>query len=141
MPGLVRRSACNTRSGALSVLSSGYWETTLQIQSADSLVAQRLTKRTRTARSCRPSVMSQRAGCRSRSEFVRSQVTSQRSAWRWPMTREEFRAKWSTRRAEWEKLGVLIAGAKICDEFIPDFENVLTSHDEAVLNTTQAPPI
>ena len=33
MPGLVRRSACNTRSGALSVLSSGYWETTLLIQS------------------------------------------------------------------------------------------------------------
>lgn len=54
------------------------------------------------------------------------------------MTREEFRAKWSTRRAEWEKLGVLVSGAKICEEYIADFENVLTSHDEAVLNTNQA---
>ena len=54
------------------------------------------------------------------------------------MTREEFRAKWSTRRAEWEKLGVLVGGAKICEEFIADFEDVLTSHDEAVLNTNQA---
>jgi predicted DNA-binding transcriptional regulator AlpA len=54
------------------------------------------------------------------------------------MTREEFRAKWSARRAEWEKLGVLVSGAKMCEEFITDFENVLTSHDEAVLNTNQA---
>jgi len=54
------------------------------------------------------------------------------------MTREEFRAKWSARRAEWEKLGVVVIGAKICEEFIADFEDVLTSHDEAVLNTNQA---
>lgn len=54
------------------------------------------------------------------------------------MTREEFRAKWSARRSEWEKLGVLVSGAKMCEEFIADFENVLTSHDEAVLNTNQA---
>lgn len=54
------------------------------------------------------------------------------------MTREEFRAKWSARRAEWEKLGALLSGAKMCEEFIADFENVLTSHDEAVLNTNQA---
>jgi len=54
------------------------------------------------------------------------------------MTREEFRAKWSTRRAEWEKLGVLLSAAKLCEEFIADFEDVLTSHDEAVLNTNQA---
>jgi hypothetical protein len=54
------------------------------------------------------------------------------------MTREEFRAKWSGRRTEWEKLAVLVSGPKICEEFIADFENVLTSHDEAVLNTNQA---
>src|SRR5712692_3211443 len=54
------------------------------------------------------------------------------------MTREEFRAKWSARRAEWEKLGVLLSAAKLCEEFITDFEDVLTSHDEAVLNTNQA---
>jgi hypothetical protein len=54
------------------------------------------------------------------------------------MTREEFRAKWSARRAEWEKLGVLLSAAKVCEEFIADFEDVLTSHDEAVLNTNQA---
>jgi hypothetical protein len=54
------------------------------------------------------------------------------------MTREEFRAKWSARRAEWEKLSALVSGAKICEEFIADFEDVLTSHDEAVLNTNQA---
>src|SRR5437899_13084377 len=54
------------------------------------------------------------------------------------MTREEFRAKWTARRAEWDKMGVMLNGAKICEEFIADFENVLTSHDEAVLNTNQA---
>src|SRR6266705_6314106 len=63
---------------------------------------------------------------------------SNHQRWRWPMTREEFRAKWSARRAEWEKPGVSVSGAKICEEFIADFENVLTSHDEAVLNTNQA---
>jgi hypothetical protein len=54
------------------------------------------------------------------------------------MTREEFRAKWSARRTEWEKLGVTFSGAKICEEFTADFESVLTSHDGAVLNTNQA---
>src|SRR5947207_12703974 len=54
------------------------------------------------------------------------------------MTREEFHTKWAARRAEWEKLGALVSGAKMCEEFIADFENVLTSHDEAVLNTNQA---
>ena len=54
------------------------------------------------------------------------------------MTREEFRAKWGARRTEWEKLGVLLSAAKLCEEFITDFEDVLTSHDEAVLNTNQA---
>jgi len=54
------------------------------------------------------------------------------------MTREQLRAKWSARRAEWETLGVTVIGAKICEEFIADFENVLTSHDEAVLNTNEA---
>jgi hypothetical protein len=54
------------------------------------------------------------------------------------MTREEFRAKWSARRAEWEKLGVLLSAAKLCEEFIADFENVLTSQDEAVVNTNEA---
>src|SRR3989442_4566296 len=39
---------------------------------------------------------------------------------------------------EWEKLGVLLSAAKLCEEFIADFEDVLTSHDEAVLNTNQA---
>jgi len=54
------------------------------------------------------------------------------------MTREEFRAKWSARRIEWEKLGVLLSAAKVCEEFIADFENVLTSQDEAVVNTNEA---
>ena len=54
------------------------------------------------------------------------------------MTREEFHSKWAARRAEWEKLGALVSGAKMCEEFIADFETVLTSHDEAVLNTNQA---
>jgi len=54
------------------------------------------------------------------------------------MTREELRAKWSARRAEWETLGVTVNGAKICEELIADFEKVLTSHDEAVLNTNEA---
>jgi len=54
------------------------------------------------------------------------------------MTREEFRAKWSARRVEWERFGVLLSGAKMCEEFIADFEDVLTSNDEAVLNTNEA---
>ena len=54
------------------------------------------------------------------------------------MTREEFHAKWAARRAEWEKLGALVSGARMCEEFIADFENVLTSQDEAVLNTNEA---
>jgi hypothetical protein len=54
------------------------------------------------------------------------------------MTREELRAKWSARRAEWETLGVTVNAAKICEEFIADFEKVLTSRDEAVLNTNEA---
>jgi len=54
------------------------------------------------------------------------------------MTREEFRAKWNARRAEWEKLAALVSGAKMCEELIADFENVLTSHDEAVVNTNEA---
>jgi len=54
------------------------------------------------------------------------------------MTREEFRAKWSARRAEWEKLGVLLSAAKLCEELIADFDNVLTSQDEAVVNTNEA---
>ena|SRR5437867_2597343 len=54
------------------------------------------------------------------------------------MTREEFRAKWSARRAEWEKFGLLLSATKVCEEFIVDFENVLTSQDEAVLNTNEA---
>ena len=54
------------------------------------------------------------------------------------MTREEFRAKWSARRIEWEKLGVLLSAAKVCDEFIADFDSVLTSQDEAVVNTHEA---
>jgi hypothetical protein len=57
------------------------------------------------------------------------------------MTREEFRAKWSARRAEWEKLGVLLNAAKLYEEFIADFDDVLTSHDEAVLNTNEASAI
>src|SRR6266516_3864872 len=60
------------------------------------------------------------------------------SIWRWPMTREEVRAKWSARRAEWEKFGALLSAAKVCEEFIADFENVLTSQDEAVVNTNEA---
>src|SRR2546422_2129961 len=63
---------------------------------------------------------------------------SNHQQWRWPMTREEFRTKWSARRAEWETLGVMLSGAKMCEEFIADFENVLTSHEEAVLNTNEA---
>src|SRR6266849_1724644 len=87
------------------------------IQSAENPTLERLTKRTRTARSCRPSVVSRRARCQSLSEFVRPRSLLNHQQWRWPMTREEFRAKWSARRAEWEKLGVLLSAAKLCDEF------------------------
>ena len=54
------------------------------------------------------------------------------------MTREEFRAKWSARRVEWEKLGVLLSAAKLCDELVADVEDVFTSQDEAVVNTNEA---
>ena len=54
------------------------------------------------------------------------------------MTREEFRGKWTARRAEWEKLGVTVSGAKLAEEIVSDFDDVMKSHDEAVLNTNQA---
>src|SRR5437870_12928387 len=54
------------------------------------------------------------------------------------MTREEFQAKWRDRRAEWEKLAVMVSGAKVAEEIVSDFDNVMKSHDEAVLNTNQA---
>ena len=54
------------------------------------------------------------------------------------MTREEFRAKWSARHVEWEKFGVLLSAAKLCEEFVADFDNVMTSQDEAVVNTNEA---
>src|SRR5438445_13362894 len=54
------------------------------------------------------------------------------------MTREEFRAKWTARRAEWEKLGATVSGAKVAEEIVSDFDDVMKSHDEAVLNTNQA---
>src|SRR5207245_6302162 len=47
---------------------------------------------------------------------------SNHQQWRWPMTREEFRAKWNARRTEWEKLGVLLSAGKLCEEFVADFE-------------------
>lgn len=57
------------------------------------------------------------------------------------MTREEFRAKWNARRTEWEKLGVLLNAAKLCEEVVTDVDDMLTSQDEAVLNTNQASTI
>lgn len=57
------------------------------------------------------------------------------------MTREEFRAKWNARRAEWEKLGVLLNAARLCEEIVTDVDDMLTSQDEAVLNTNQASTI
>jgi hypothetical protein len=32
----------------------------------------------------------------------------------------------------------MLSGAKLCEEFIADFEEVLTSQDEAVVNTNEA---
>src|SRR5207245_4787167 len=90
------------------------------IPSAKNATQERLTKRTRTARSCRPSVVSRRARRQSLSEFVRPRSLLNHQQWRWPMTREEFRAKWTARRAEWDKMGVMLNGAKICKEFIAD---------------------
>ena len=54
------------------------------------------------------------------------------------MTREEFQAKWKARLEEWRKLGVVADGVMIGEEITADFESVMTSHDEAVLNTNQA---
>src|SRR3989475_13273106 len=54
------------------------------------------------------------------------------------MTREEFQAKWRGRRAEWEKLAAMVSGAKVAEEIVSDFDDVMKSHDEAVLNTNQA---
>jgi hypothetical protein len=54
------------------------------------------------------------------------------------MTREEFQTKWSARRAEWEKLGAAVSGAKVCEEIVADFDAVMNSRDEAVLNTNEA---
>ena len=54
------------------------------------------------------------------------------------MTREEFQTKWRARRAEWEKLDAVVSGTKVCEEIVADFEAVMNSRDEAVLNTNEA---
>src|SRR2546428_841983 len=90
----------------------------LLIQSAKDATLERLTKRTQTARSCRPSVVSRRARCQSLSEFVRPRSLLNHQLWRWPMTREEFHGKWTARRAEWDKLGVMLSAGKLFEEFI-----------------------
>jgi hypothetical protein len=54
------------------------------------------------------------------------------------VTREEFRARWSARCEELERLGAHVNGAKLCREVLADFEAVVTYEDEALLGLQDA---
>jgi len=56
----------------------------------------------------------------------------------WPMTREDFVARWRTRLSEWGRVGALVDGAKVCDEVLADFEAVTRAEDDAELSLSEA---
>ncbi len=54
------------------------------------------------------------------------------------MTPDAFVRKWSTRRDEFQALGVLANAALICDEVLADFGIVIQTADQAVLTLAEA---
>lgn len=54
------------------------------------------------------------------------------------MTREQLFDRWRARRDEWQRLGVRVEGAAICDEVLADFQAVFTSEGDELLTLTEA---
>ena len=54
------------------------------------------------------------------------------------MTREEFRTRWTARRAECARLGSLVDGERICGEVLADFEAVISAEDGRLLALADA---
>jgi hypothetical protein len=54
------------------------------------------------------------------------------------MTRNDFLARWRSRRDELARLGAQVVGARLCDEVLADFEAVTTAEDEALLGLKDA---
>ena len=54
------------------------------------------------------------------------------------MTPDAFVRKWTSRRDEFQALSVLADGARICDEILTDFGEVLKTESNAVLTLGEA---
>lgn len=54
------------------------------------------------------------------------------------MTRNEFITRWRSRGDELARLGAHVDGAKLCGEVLADFEAVLATEDEELLNLDEA---
>ncbi len=54
------------------------------------------------------------------------------------MTREEFRTRWTERRAECVRLGSLVDGERFCGEVLADFEAVIGAEDDRLLALAEA---
>ena len=54
------------------------------------------------------------------------------------MTPDAFAHKWTSRRDDFQALGVLVDGARICDEVLVDFRKVLEAESNAALTLGEA---
>ncbi len=54
------------------------------------------------------------------------------------MTPDAFAHKWTSRRDDFQALGVLVDGARICDEVLVDFGKVLETKSNAALTLGEA---
>ena len=54
------------------------------------------------------------------------------------MTPDAFARKWTSRRDDFQALGVLVDGARICDEVLVDFGKVLETESNAALTLGEA---
>lgn len=54
------------------------------------------------------------------------------------MTPDAFVRKWASRRDEFRALGVQVDGARICDEVLADFGDVVRTESDAVLPLAEA---
>ena len=54
------------------------------------------------------------------------------------MTPDAFARKWTSRRDEFRTLGVQVDGARICDDVLSDFADVVRNESDVVLSLKQA---
>jgi hypothetical protein len=57
------------------------------------------------------------------------------------MTAEELCAKWSSRRNEYRHLGVLVDGARLCEDVLVDLRLLFEADSESALNLSEAAEI